>query len=95
MKKRIIFDFDGVLANSLAITMDNINFLVKNGFDKLPFVYSQIDMSQLFDIKLSDSLLKYGYDRSKIKEFFDLHTLLMCRDAYKISVNSNVIEYLE
>lgn len=27
MKKRIIFDFDGVLADSLSVTMDNINFL--------------------------------------------------------------------
>jgi hypothetical protein len=26
MKKRIIFDFNGVLADSLSITMDNINF---------------------------------------------------------------------
>lgn len=95
MKKRIIFDFDGVLADSLSITMNNINFLSQNGFDRLPLVYTQQDMSNLFDIKLGDSLLKYGYEKSEIKNFFDLHTSLMCRDASKIPVFYNIIKILE
>ena len=95
MKKRIIFDFDGVLADSLSVTMDNINFLSKNGFDKIPLVYTQEDMSNLFNIKLSDSLQKYGYEKSEVKNFFDLHTALMCRDANKISVFYDIIKFLE
>lgn len=94
MKKRLIFDFDGVLADSLFVTMDNINYLSKNGFDKIPVVYNQNEMSHLFDVKLSDSLLKYGYDRKEIKEFFNMHTSMMCRDADKILVFKEIISFL-
>jgi len=95
MKQRIIFDFDGVLADSLPVTIENINFLSTHGFDRLPQVDTQEDMSKLFDVKLSESLLKYGYEKSEIKSFFDLHTSLMCRDAYKIPVFEKVINFLE
>lgn len=95
MKKRFIFDFDGVLADSLSATMNNINFLSKNGFGKIPLVNNQHDMSSLFDVKLSDSLYKYGYDQKQIKKFFDLHTSLMCRDANKIHVFKEVFDYIQ
>lgn len=95
MKKMILFDFDGVLANSLSATMDNINYLSENGFGKLPQVRTKQDMSNLFDEKLSDSLLKYGYTKSEIKEFFNSHTSLMCRDANKISVFHSIVNFLE
>lgn len=95
MTQRVIFDFDGVLANSLSITMEKINFLHTIGFDKLPKVFTQKDMSELFDVKLRDSLHKYGYGKSETKNFFDLHTQLMCQDAHRVPVFDRILNFVE
>lgn len=86
MIKHLIFDFDGVIADSLHSTMKNINILRLRGFGKLPLVNSQDDMAKLYDIKLSDCLLKYGYSKEDTKSFFDQHTTLMNNDVENIKI---------
>jgi phosphoglycolate phosphatase-like HAD superfamily hydrolase len=86
MVKHIIFDFDGVIADSLAVTMKNINLLANGLFNEIGPVYNKEDMERLFDVKLADSLAKYGYDRVKTKSFYDAHSQLMNRSASKSEI---------
>jgi phosphoglycolate phosphatase len=90
MIKHIVFDFDGVLADSLDVTMKNINYIQSNGFDKIPIVKSQGDMADFYDVKLADCLRKYGYNKDETKQFFDKHCELMNRDSYMVNIFSEM-----
>ena len=95
MIKHIAFDFDGVIADSLRITMRNVNALRSSRFNKIPTVCSHSDMANLYDGTLADCLLKYGYSRNDTKAFFDQHTAWMERDASEIAVFEGVMEILQ
>ena len=75
--KLIIFDFDGVLSDSLLVCMEEINHLVRVKFKSIPEVNSQEDMAKVYSVKLRHSLRPFGVNEEQTNDFFDLHSLAM------------------
>ena len=67
-----LFDFDGVLSDSLEICIQEINRL-RATFPTLPVIETQWDMATIYSVGLRDSLQRLGLSDSEAIHFFDLH----------------------
>ena len=90
--KYLAFDFDGVLADSRDLAIDNINKISRDHFPELPIVSSQEDLTYFFSGPLKTSLNRFGLSERQIKIFFDLHSKLMLSNSSKIKVFNKAVE---
>lgn len=82
-KKLIIFDFDGVLADSMGLVLEFFNMInEKYGLKKAE---SQKDISDLFHKNVYEGLIDAGLDESKSADFLDDMKKLTLK--YKGSLN--------
>lgn len=78
--KMLVFDFDGVLSNSLAVCIEELNALRKF-FPTIPNVISKLDMTLVYGGKLKDSLLRFGLTQEQTADFFHRHANMMLKRA--------------
>lgn len=88
----IIFDADGVLIDSLAISCQAFNEIAEKHFPNLPRVTTQEDMAYVYPGPLRTSFRRFGLNDKQISEFFDLHSVSMRNKADQLTPFANVIE---
>lgn len=88
-------DFDGVLANSLPIAIEEFRAIIALHFESIPAPQNQNDISHLFSGPLSTSLRRFGVSDEGSKKFFDLHSEAMMRRASEISLFPGAIDLLK
>lgn len=77
MNTHFIFDFDGVLSDSLSVATQEVNRLVETRYPMLPRVNNQDDMVKLFCGPLKTSLQRFGLSNNESEEFFGAHSSAM------------------
>ena len=90
--KFIIFDFDGVLADSINICCEEVNILRESLFPQLPAVFDQEGMALLYSGILRTSLRRFGLTDEQSRLFFDLHSQAMERRVTSIQLFDEVVE---
>lgn len=78
--KHVIFDFDGVLCDSLNAAICAFNDVRSHGFESLPRVCGKSDMSIVYAGQLSTCLYSW-LSPSDTRRFFDLHSAQMAQLA--------------
>ncbi|MCA9486920.1 HAD hydrolase-like protein [Candidatus Woesearchaeota archaeon] len=89
----ILFDFDGVISNSLDMAINGINIIGRKY--NLPQIRSKEDMDKLYDKELSNSLLKYGLKKDEIKNFFKEHARFMQKNSLNIKPFEDVLRSIK
>lgn len=87
-------DFDGVLANSLPIAIEEYRQIIVTEFPEVPIPYDQQDLAYLFPGPLRTSLRRFGLSDADSQRFFDLHSNAMRRRADEIELFEPVAEIL-
>lgn len=91
---RLLFlDFDGVISDSRAICIDEINRLREN-FPTIPEVRSQEDMVRIYSVELRHSLYPFGLNDEETRDFFDRHSKAMNQHAAKVEPFREVVQAL-
>ena len=91
--QHFIFDFDGVLCDSLQFAVDEFNRIRANHFPGLPAVHGQHDMTVVYGGSLRTCLHSWlSVDDSK--RFFDLHSAAMAARAQDLSLFEGVADTL-
>jgi phosphoglycolate phosphatase-like HAD superfamily hydrolase len=93
MALHYIFDFDGVLSDSMVVACEEINRLRAERFPQLPHVSNQWDLAMLYCGPLKTSLKRFGLSGDESKAFFDLHSRAMERRADEIRPFDCVVEF--
>lgn len=88
------FDFDGVLANSLPVALEEFERLIEMDFPDLPVPRSQTDMAQLFAGPLKTSLRRFGVPDEMSRQFFDKHSAAMRARAHEVILFESVVDQL-
>lgn len=88
----LIFDADGVLLDSLAHACKAFNSIADAKFPELPKVETKEDMAHVYPGPLSSSLRRFGLDKARIKQFFELHTSAMRKVAVEVTPFDTVID---
>lgn len=88
----LIFDADGVLLDSLAHACKAFNNIADAKFPELPKVETKEDMAHVYPGPLSSSLRRFGLDKARIKQFFELHTSAMREIAEEVTPFDTVID---
>lgn len=91
MKKFFIFDFDGVIADSFKIAVEEINRLGEQQFAELPRINTREDMAQLYPGPLRTSLRQFGLSDADCRRFFHEHLAAMASRAGEIEPFSDVL----
>jgi phosphoglycolate phosphatase-like HAD superfamily hydrolase len=86
-----IFDFDGVLSDSLSVALQEVNRLAKAAYPMLPPVRGQEDMVKLFSGPLRSSLQRFGLSKKESEDFFDAHSSAMRQRAGEIKPIDEVL----
>lgn len=81
--RHFIFDFDGVICDSLESAMNVFNQIQKDHFPTLPNAYSQDDMKIVYSGSLRTCLQKW-LSEDESKKFFDLHSAEMSKRTEKL-----------
>lgn len=92
--KLLLLDFDGVIADSLTICMEEVNRLADSHFSSIPKVHSQEDMTKVYSVQLRHSLYPFGLDDEQTKLFFDLHSQAMSARSETIEPFFDVVKGL-
>lgn len=90
----LCLDFDGVISNSLAICMEEINRLRLLSFPTIPEVKNKDDMSKVYSVELRHSLYPFGLNDSQTREFFDQHSIAMNSRAAHVEPFYDVVQAL-
>lgn len=88
----LIFDADGVLLDSLAHACKAFNNIADANFPELPKVETKEDMAHVYPGPLSSSLRRFGLNKARIKQFFELHTAAMREIAEEVTPFDTVID---
>jgi len=88
----LIFDADGVLLDSLAHACKVFNNIADAEFPELPKVETKEDMAHVYPGPLSSSLRRFGLDKARIKQFFELHTSAMREIADEVAPFDAVLD---
>lgn len=94
MTRHVVFDFDGVLCNSLAVCIEEYERLRVSEFPELPQVSLPYRMDEVYQGLLKHSLDKWiGHARTAA--FFDLHSAAMDKRSGDVQVFPGVGKLLE
>jgi phosphoglycolate phosphatase-like HAD superfamily hydrolase len=85
-----IFDFDGVVADSLSVAAEEVNAL-RSEFVRLPHISDAASMSVLYSGPLLASVQRFGYSRPEARRFFDLHSSAMRRRSGEVGLFADVV----
>lgn len=88
----LIFDFDGVLSDSLDVACEVFNSIAARHFPLLPRVGGQTGMAHAYSGLLRTSLQTFGLTDGEARSFFDMHSEAMSAAAYRIDPFHEVIE---
>ena len=91
--QHVIFDFDGVICDSLAQAMKFFNEIREQRFPSLPHVKSKGDMAIVYSGPLKTSLTKW-LTQEETREFFDLHSAAMARVAPSLNTFPGIVSVL-
>lgn len=90
--EHIIFDFDGVIADSFTIAKEELNKLITQQYPAIPHIDSRDDLTIVFSTILSQSLSRFGLTESQSKDFFNRHSAAMHDRAHEISPFKDALE---
>ncbi len=88
------FDFDGVIADSLPIALEEYRRLISSDFQQLPLPESSEDLTKLFPGPLRTSLRRFGLNEQESKSFFDKHSAAMRERSAEVGIFSDVAELI-
>jgi phosphoglycolate phosphatase len=91
--KTLIFDFDGVISDSLDLAIEGINLL--GDLYGLPQISTRYDLASLYHRELGKSLDKYGLTPEQTNQFFKEHASFMRQNAHKIKTFEGVPEVIQ
>lgn len=91
--KHFIFDFDGVISDSLDLAMTHFNNIRKEFYPQLPEVKDQNDMAVVYGGSLKTCLNKWINQEGTIN-FFNIHSERMQKSADIINPFEEVIKIL-
>lgn len=74
--KHFIFDYDGVLCNSLQTTIEGYNEVRANGFEELPAITTEREIEHIYQGYLSTALNRW-LSAEKANEFWNKHIEFM------------------
>lgn len=78
MRKRFLaIDFDGVIADSLPIALEEYQRLLSSEFPSVPVPRTVEDLAYVFSGPLRTSLRRFGIETADSTRFFDLHSSAM------------------
>lgn len=83
MYKMLLFDFDGVLSNSLTVCIEELNAL-RTIYPTIPEIVSKSDMTRIYSGRLKDAFVQFGLSREETKQFFYYHSMAMLKRAEEI-----------
>lgn len=89
----LIFDFDGVISNSLPRAIEGINKIGKKY--GLPQVERQEDLAELYHRELKNSLFKYGLNVQETKDFYREHAKYMKRHSEEVNAYEGIVDLLQ
>lgn len=87
----VIFDFDGVVSDSLRVACEEVNYLSESRFPKIPQVYTQEDMALVFSGPLQTSLRRFGLSDEESRNFYDIHSEAMRRRSKEVEPFCQVV----
>lgn len=91
--KHFIFDFDGVLCNSLLIAIEGYNAVRANGFEELPTITMERDIEQIYKGYLSTALHRW-LNSEKAEAFWLQHIEFMRAANERLSLFEGVHELI-
>jgi N-acetyl-D-muramate 6-phosphate phosphatase len=91
--EHLVFDFDGVLCDSLAVAIAEFNDIRERSFPALPRIRGRDDMVKVYGGSLRTSLSKW-LDTTEHRRFFELHSAAMAARAAELAPFQGVEEML-
>lgn len=91
----VIFDFDGVLADSMSICCEEINRLRTTHFPSIPLAHTQADLAQIYCGPLKTSLRRFGLTDEQSQSFFDQHSAAMRRRIAEVRPFDEVAQLIK
>ena len=92
--QHVVFDFDGVLCNSLAICVEEYEGLRLTKFRALPVVTVDSRMDEAFSGLLSRSLDRW-LDSESASSFFDSHSAAMASRSSELMAFEGILDLLD
>lgn len=93
MIKYLIWDFDGVICDSMEVAFKCHNALAAR-YKTLPFIHSPDDYVSIFSGEFESSLEKY-VKKCEVCRYFDLHRELLYRNKDQIKIFPGVIDFIK
>jgi phosphoglycolate phosphatase len=90
----VVFDFDGVIADTRKLAAHHANLIAVEYFPMLPQVNSQEGFAQLFSGPLKTSLRRFGLSDEQAGDFFDRHSAAMRTSVEEIRLFPEVVQCL-
>jgi phosphoglycolate phosphatase-like HAD superfamily hydrolase len=91
-RKLIAFDFDGVIADSMPVALEEYRAIIAAHFPSIPLPNTQEDLALIFPGPLKTSLRRFGLGDDGSKKFFDLHSNAMRSRSHDIRLFGEVAE---
>lgn len=92
-KKLIIFDYDGVIVDSIDVVKDIYNEICKKY--NFPPAKSKQDIANLFDKNFFESLKQFNFSPLKIKSFLNEAKELLIKKQHKIKLFDGIAKMLK
>ena len=92
--RHVLFDFDGVLCDSLSDAIQAFNSIRKDHFPQLPEVTGQEDMTTVYAGSLRTCLRPWLSEEDS-KKFFDLHSAIMATRAPSLNTFPGIGQLLD
>lgn len=90
----VAFDFDGVIANSFYVALEEYEKIITAEFPSIPVPKNKEDMVRVFPGPLKTSLRQFGLSDHDCRKFFDLHSLAMLNRIDDVSLFSHVADII-
>jgi phosphoglycolate phosphatase len=91
--KHIIFDFDGVLADSLKIAIDEYTRIALHDFPSLPLINSQAELTAIWRGSLATCFRSWMTD-AESRSFWELHRQAMLARSSEVRVFDGITNLL-
>ena len=93
--RKVIFDFDGVIADSRDICCAEINKLRHTRFPMIPEVTSENELAHVYSGPLRTSLRRFGLTDAESRQFFDAHSSAMRQRIDEVEPFPEMVSLLE
>src|SRR5881397_2810836 len=93
--QHVIFDFDGVIADSARVAAEEFNRIADEHFPHLPHIATQEDFSIVYCGPLATSLRRFGLSDAQCRKFFDLHSRRMAARSSEIRTFDGVLRAIK